>query len=180
MQLVSAPFKMHYPYLHNGQTASVIRRNFLTLWSSFKLHSKYAVRTAKKTPHFTIAEISWLTLFKEKSPVYTDSRAKPMNTKCRGIYIDVNVAAAWLQLGFKGFVPYEICNCLFKWTSVTGVGRWVVETKKRLIWISALLSILTVAILDVVCPRFFRRRMENVWWQSTGHVSYRKCAFAQN
>jgi hypothetical protein len=34
---------------------------------------KNSVRTAKKTPHFTITKINWLTLFKEIIAVYTES-----------------------------------------------------------------------------------------------------------
>jgi hypothetical protein len=34
------------------------------------------VRTAKKTPHFTITKINWLTLFKKIIPVYTENHTK--------------------------------------------------------------------------------------------------------
>jgi hypothetical protein len=37
---------------------------------------KNSVRTARKTPHFTIAKISWLTLFKEINAVYSDESYK--------------------------------------------------------------------------------------------------------
>jgi hypothetical protein len=47
----------------------------LTLWSR-------SVRTAKKTQHFNIIKINWLTLFKEIIPIYTENHAKPRNTKC--------------------------------------------------------------------------------------------------
>jgi hypothetical protein len=40
------------------------------------------VRTAKKTPHFTITKINWLTMFKETIPVYSDNHTKSINTKC--------------------------------------------------------------------------------------------------
>jgi hypothetical protein len=42
---------------------------------------KNSVRTSKRTPHFTITEISWLTLFKEIIAAYSENHAKPINTK---------------------------------------------------------------------------------------------------
>jgi hypothetical protein len=42
-----------------------------------------SVRTAKKTPHFTVTEIDWLTLFKEIIGVYGENLTKHINTKCR-------------------------------------------------------------------------------------------------
>jgi hypothetical protein len=44
---------------------------------------KNSVRTSKRTPHFTIAKINWLTLFKEIITVYSENDAKPINTKRR-------------------------------------------------------------------------------------------------
>jgi hypothetical protein len=44
---------------------------------------KNSVRTAKKTQHFTITKINWLTLFKEIIAVYCENHTKPINTKCR-------------------------------------------------------------------------------------------------
>jgi hypothetical protein len=38
---------------------------------------KNSVRTSKRTPHFTITKINWLTLFKEIIAVYTENKAKP-------------------------------------------------------------------------------------------------------
>jgi hypothetical protein len=52
---------------------------------------KNSVRTSKRTPHFTIAKINWLTLFKEIIPVY---HAKPINTK-RSIMMSLSI--------FQGF-----------------------------------------------------------------------------
>jgi hypothetical protein len=43
---------------------------------------KDSVRTSKRTPHFTITKINWLTLFKGIMPVYSENQAKPINTKC--------------------------------------------------------------------------------------------------
>jgi hypothetical protein len=43
---------------------------------------KYPVRTSKRTPHFTITKINWLTLFKEIITVYSENHAKPINAKC--------------------------------------------------------------------------------------------------
>jgi hypothetical protein len=35
-----------------------------------------SVRTTKKTPHFTITKINWLTLFKEIIAVYSENHTK--------------------------------------------------------------------------------------------------------
>jgi hypothetical protein len=35
-----------------------------------------SVRTAKKTPHFTVTKINWLTLFKEIIAVYCENYTK--------------------------------------------------------------------------------------------------------
>jgi hypothetical protein len=40
-----------------------------------------SVRTAKKTQHFTIKKINWLTLFKEIIAVYTENHTKDTNNK---------------------------------------------------------------------------------------------------
>jgi hypothetical protein len=40
-----------------------------------------SVRTAKKTPHFTVAEINQLTLFKEIIAVYRENHMKNINAK---------------------------------------------------------------------------------------------------
>jgi hypothetical protein len=42
---------------------------------------KNSVRTSKRTPHFTITKINFLTLFKEVIAVYSENHAKPINTK---------------------------------------------------------------------------------------------------
>jgi hypothetical protein len=44
---------------------------------------KNSVRTTKRTPHFTITKINWLTLFKEVIAVYNKKHTKPINTKRR-------------------------------------------------------------------------------------------------
>jgi hypothetical protein len=43
---------------------------------------KNPVRTSKRTPHFTVTKINWLTVFKEIITVYSNNHAKPINTKC--------------------------------------------------------------------------------------------------
>jgi hypothetical protein len=43
---------------------------------------KTSVRTAKKTPHFTVTKINRLTVFKEIIAVYCDNRTKHINTLC--------------------------------------------------------------------------------------------------
>jgi hypothetical protein len=47
---------------------------------------KNPVRTSKRTPHFTITEINWLTLFKEIIAVYSEDHTKPY-TQCVGLLI---------------------------------------------------------------------------------------------
>jgi len=42
---------------------------------------KNSVRTSKRTPHFTITRINWLTLFKVMNAVKTENHTKPINTK---------------------------------------------------------------------------------------------------
>jgi hypothetical protein len=43
---------------------------------------KNPVRTSKRTPHFTITKINWLTPFKKIIAVYSENHAKPINAKC--------------------------------------------------------------------------------------------------
>jgi hypothetical protein len=45
------------------------------VWMLFK----NSVRTAKKTPHFTVTKISWLTLFKEIIAPYSKNHTKSVN-----------------------------------------------------------------------------------------------------
>jgi hypothetical protein len=49
---------------------------------------KNSVRTSKRTPHFTIIKINWLTLFKEIIAVYSENHAGPINTKCTVLIIE--------------------------------------------------------------------------------------------
>jgi hypothetical protein len=42
---------------------------------------KNPVPTSKRTPHFTITMINWLTLFKEIIAVYSENNARAGNTK---------------------------------------------------------------------------------------------------
>jgi hypothetical protein len=51
---------------------------------------KNSVHTSKRTQHLTITKIKWLMLFKEIIAVYSETRAKAMNTKC-------NVADCWIS-----------------------------------------------------------------------------------
>jgi hypothetical protein len=45
-----------------------------------KIKFKNSVRTAKKTQHFTITKINWLTLFEEIIAVYCENHKKSINT----------------------------------------------------------------------------------------------------
>jgi hypothetical protein len=66
-------------HLQTDKTISIIslKRKFV------KIIFKNSVRTAKKTPHFTITKINWLTLLKEMIAVYTENHTKHINTKRR-------------------------------------------------------------------------------------------------
>jgi hypothetical protein len=43
---------------------------------------KNSVRTSKRTLHFTITNINWLTLFEEIIAVYAYNHIRAVNTKC--------------------------------------------------------------------------------------------------
>jgi hypothetical protein len=43
---------------------------------------KDSVRTSKRTPHFAITSINFLTLLKEIIAAYIENHTKPINTKC--------------------------------------------------------------------------------------------------
>jgi hypothetical protein len=61
---------------------------------------KYSVRTAKKTPHFTITKINWSMQFKEIIAVYSENHTKHINTK----FSVIECYSEWyiqLPLGFK-------------------------------------------------------------------------------
>jgi hypothetical protein len=49
-------------------------------WKHVQILFKISVRTAKKTPHFTITKINWLTLFEEIIAVFTENHTKPTKT----------------------------------------------------------------------------------------------------
>jgi hypothetical protein len=61
---------------------------------------KNSVRTSKRTPHFTIAKINWLTLFKEIILISSEDYTKPKNTKYS--VTDYDCWGLYLPLGFKG------------------------------------------------------------------------------
>jgi hypothetical protein len=48
---------------------------------------KNSVLTAKKTTHFTITNINWLTLFKEMIAVYSENHMKPLNAELLNIKV---------------------------------------------------------------------------------------------
>jgi hypothetical protein len=64
---------------------------------------KNSVRTSKRTPHFTITEINWLTLFKEVRliPIQAEKYKKPTNAKCK-VTDHCSKWDIYLPLGFKG------------------------------------------------------------------------------
>jgi hypothetical protein len=46
---------------------------------------KNSARTLKRTPHFTVTKINWLTLIKEIIAVYSENLTEPINTRWRAI-----------------------------------------------------------------------------------------------
>jgi hypothetical protein len=64
---------------------------------------KNSVRTSKRTPHFTITEINWLTLFKEIIAVYSENHAKAINKKF-GVTDYQSRWFIYLPLGPKGLM----------------------------------------------------------------------------
>jgi hypothetical protein len=44
---------------------------------------KVSVRTSKRTPHFTVKNIKWLTLFKGTIAVYSKNHTKSIHAKCK-------------------------------------------------------------------------------------------------
>jgi hypothetical protein len=84
----ACPSKFRDSYLKLAKTLSLLPNSYLLTINPLKpklveIIFKNSVRTAMKTPHFTITEINWLTLFKEIIAVYSENHAKPINTKCR-------------------------------------------------------------------------------------------------
>jgi hypothetical protein len=60
-------------------------RTILPLEAKVRVNNRLfnnGVRTAKKTPHFTITKMKWFMLFKEIIAVYSVNQTKPRNTKC--------------------------------------------------------------------------------------------------
>jgi hypothetical protein len=63
---------------------------------------KNLVRTSKRTPHFTITKINWLTLFKEIIVVYSENYTQRINIKCKS-YLNVKAAGTYGDhLALKG------------------------------------------------------------------------------
>jgi hypothetical protein len=52
-----------------------------------KIIFKNSVRTAKKTQHFTITKINWLTLFKEIIAVYSENYTKAHKYKMQRYWL---------------------------------------------------------------------------------------------
>jgi hypothetical protein len=68
---------------------------------------KNSVRTSKRTPHFTITKINWLTLFKEIIAVYSENHAEPIHTK-RSITDCQSRWFIYLPLSLKGLIEKEV------------------------------------------------------------------------
>jgi len=56
---------------------------------------KKSVRTSKRTPHFTITNINWLTLFKEIIPVYSENRMTTQPSRNEPVEF-TEVCSMWL------------------------------------------------------------------------------------
>jgi hypothetical protein len=64
-------------YLKWGQIIVKVNKAHLASWQP-----ENSALTAKKTQHFTITKINWLTLFKEIIAVYSENHTKHINTLC--------------------------------------------------------------------------------------------------
>jgi hypothetical protein len=71
---------------------------------------KNSVHTAKKTQHFTMTKINWLTLFKEIITVCTENRTKPINIK------------------------YRVIDCWSRWYILLPLGFWRGNYFHSLVW----------------------------------------------
>jgi hypothetical protein len=61
---------------------------------------KNPVRTSKRTPHFTITNINWLTLFKEIIAVYSENHTKQaQNTELLIIEVGGTYSYHWALRG---------------------------------------------------------------------------------
>jgi hypothetical protein len=73
---------------------------------------KNPVRTSKRTPHFTITKINWLTLFKEIIAVYTEKHKR---------LVTINAVLLWKQVAgvllVFFFFPVPVC-------AITASGAW--------------------------------------------------------
>jgi hypothetical protein len=72
---------------------------------------KNPARTSKRTPHFTITKINWLTLFKEIIAVYSETHRKPINTKCR-------ITVYKIHNMFQTMKPLLACAVKAGWTYI--------------------------------------------------------------
>jgi hypothetical protein len=70
---------------------------------------KNSVCTSKRTPHFIITEINFLTLFKEIIAVYSESHAKPINTKC---------SITGCQSRWSIYLPLGLSGLMFEYISI--------------------------------------------------------------
>jgi hypothetical protein len=63
---------------------------------------KNPVRTSKRTPHFTITKINWLTLFKEIIAVHNEDHTKHINTQNVALLIVKADGTYSYRLALKG------------------------------------------------------------------------------
>jgi hypothetical protein len=59
---------------------------------------KKSVRTSKRTPHFTITEINWLTLFKEMIAVYTENHTRTINKNSHELIVEADGTYSYREL----------------------------------------------------------------------------------
>jgi hypothetical protein len=83
---------------------------------------KNSARTAKKTPHFTITKINWLTLFKEIIAVYSENHMKSTNTLCwqnaEWLRFQVLTAASMKMTVFGDIAPCSLVDVHRRFRSV--------------------------------------------------------------
>jgi hypothetical protein len=94
--------KFHHPYCLGLKTRVCWNTNLNPLKPKL-VHalSKRSVCTKKKTPHFTITKINWLTLFWEIIAVYSENHTKYIYTLC-GQNAELLIVKAVVHIGTTG------------------------------------------------------------------------------
>jgi len=104
---------------------------------------KNSVRTSKRTPHFTITKINWLTLFKEIIAVYNKSHEAHKYTlreKCK---------VTERQSRWYIYLPFELQRLMFNFWMVLYYITHFVHIHGRIFTIFCLLTLTLCGCLPV-------------------------------